>query len=111
MRLFYKVFSGADNAIRTRDLILTKDVLCRLSYISKYRLPSLCRYWQGQKDLNPRHVVLETTALPAELYPYTYHFIAILQGYSLIDGHKKRWWAIRDSNPRPTGYEPVALTN
>lgn len=26
--------------------------------------------WQGQKDLNPRHVVLETTALPAELYPY-----------------------------------------
>lgn len=21
------------------------------------------------------------------------------------------WWAIRDSNPRPTGYEPVALTN
>ena len=25
--------------------------------------------WQGQKDLNPRHVVLETTALPTELYP------------------------------------------
>ena len=22
-----------------------------------------------------------------------------------------RWWAIRDSNPGPTGYEPVALTN
>ena len=21
------------------------------------------------------------------------------------------WWAFRDSNPRPTGYEPVALTN
>ena len=27
-------------------------------------------YWQGQKDSNPRHVVLETTALPTELYPY-----------------------------------------
>ena len=27
-------------------------------------------FWQGQKDLNPRHVVLETTALPTELYPY-----------------------------------------
>ena len=26
--------------------------------------------WQGQKDSNPRHVVLETTALPTELYPY-----------------------------------------
>ena len=23
----------------------------------------------------------------------------------------KCWWAFRDSNPRPTGYEPVALTN
>ena len=23
--------------------------------------------WQGQKDLNPRHVVLETTALPLSL--------------------------------------------
>ena len=21
------------------------------------------------------------------------------------------WWAIGDSNPGPTGYEPVALTN
>ena len=49
-------------------------------------------HWQGQKDLNPRHAVLETAALPTELYPYI-------------------WWAIRDSNPGPTGYEPVALTN
>ena len=22
-----------------------------------------------------------------------------------------KWWTIRDSNPRPTGYEPGALTN
>ena len=27
-------------------------------------------HWQGQKDLNPRHAVLETAALPTELYPY-----------------------------------------
>ena len=27
-------------------------------------------HWQGQKDLNPRHMVLETIALPTELYPY-----------------------------------------
>ena len=25
--------------------------------------------WQGQKDLNPRHAVLETAALPTELCP------------------------------------------
>ena len=52
--------------------------------------------WQGQKDLNPRHAVLETAALPSELYPY--EVIGV-------------WWANRDSNPGPTGYEPVALTN
>ena len=23
----------------------------------------------------------------------------------------KKWWTFRDSNPGPTGYEPVALTN
>ena len=26
--------------------------------------------WQGQKDLNPRHPVLETGVLPTELYPF-----------------------------------------
>ena len=55
-------FNGADDQIRTDYLVLTKDALYLLSYISKK--------WQGQKDSNPRHVVLETTALPAELYPY-----------------------------------------
>ena len=30
----------------------------------------MCLIWQGQKDLNPRHSVLETDALPTELYPY-----------------------------------------
>ena len=28
-------------------------------------------FWQGQKDLNPRHPVLETGVLPTELYPYS----------------------------------------
>ena len=56
---------------------------------SDYRLFGL---WQGLKDSNPRHAVLETAALPTELNPYI-------------------WWAFRDSNPGPTGYEPVALTN
>ena len=34
--------------------------------------------WQGQKDLNPRHSVLETDALPTELYPY------IIQLFSVV---------------------------
>ena len=32
--------------------------------------------WQGQQDLNPRPTVLETVALPTELYPYADNFIA-----------------------------------
>ena len=36
----YQVFYGAANAIRTHDLILTKDVLCQLSHSSKWRLGS-----------------------------------------------------------------------
>ena len=59
------------------------------------------RTWQGQKDLNPRHAVLETAALPTELYPYICEAPKI--GAS--------WWATRDSNPGPFGYEPSALTN
>ena len=47
--------------VEPANLILTKDALYRLSHSSK---------WQGQKDLNPRHAVLETAALPTELYPY-----------------------------------------
>ena len=36
----------------------------------KKGVPKDVPFWQGQKDLNPRHSVLETDALPTELYPY-----------------------------------------
>ena len=44
------------------------------------------RYWQGHKDLNPEPTVLETAALPIELYPYLYGkadavFVVGLQGF------------------------------
>ena len=57
-----------------------------------HRTNSVRWFWQGHKDLNPEPTVLETAALPIELYPYI-------------------WWAFGDSNPGPTGYEPAALTN
>ena len=46
----------------------------------------------GVEGLEPSRTVLETGMLPL-------HHTPVL------------WWAIRDSNPGPTGYEPVALTN
>ena len=55
--------------------------------------------WQGKKASNPRPTVLETAALPAELFPYVLFF----------DPRTKTWWTVRDSNPGPTGYEPAAL--
>ena len=61
--------------------------------------------WQGQKVSNPRPTVLETVALPAELFPYEV-VIKWKRNALLLE-----WWAFGDSNPGPTGYEPVALTN
>ena len=45
---------------------------CRVDENSKRPLKNQGSFemWQGQKDLNPRHAVLETAALPTELYPF-----------------------------------------
>jgi hypothetical protein len=47
-------------------------------------------------ELNQGHVDFQSTALPTELF--------WARGIQL-------WWAIRDLNPGPAGYEPDALTN
>ena len=48
------------------------------------RKPSVfAGFWQGQKDLNPRHAVLETAALPTELYPYV-KFCLIILSFSKV---------------------------
>ena len=46
--------------------------LCRIRAYLVYQkqLTLSIGKWQGQKDSNSRHAVLETAALPAELYPY-----------------------------------------
>ena len=45
------------NQLNYRAILLSKQTNLQLT-------------WQGQKESNPRHAVLETAALPAELYPY-----------------------------------------
>ena len=40
--------------------------------------------WQGQKDSNPRHAVLETAALPAELYPYSRYLYRIPKKHKIV---------------------------
>ena len=52
----------------------------------------------GVEGLEPSRTVLETGMLPLH---HTPKYKAVI----------KEKWAFRDSNPGPTGYEPVALTN
>ena len=42
--------------------------------------------WQGWQDLNPRHMVLETTALPTELHPFKFDK-RTYNNYSIIFFH------------------------
>ena len=51
-------------AIYLSLLIKNELIITFTSKLVKYFL------WQGQKDSNSRHAVLETAALPTELYPY-----------------------------------------
>ena len=53
--------------------------------------------------MNPEPTVLETAALPIELYPYV--------NIKDVAARIVKWWAFRDSNPGLSGYEPEALTN
>ena len=49
-----------------------KAIKVRVDYNPNFYcfIPALEYEWQGQKDLNPQPMVLETTTLPIELYPY-----------------------------------------
>ena len=75
--------SGAATTNRTRDLLITRQLLCQLSYDGKTGIPSGVRTrvsavrgrrpgplvdgdgnWSGRWDLNPRHSAWEADALP-----------------------------------------------
>ena len=50
---------------------IVDDIPLLSQWIKKFDKSKLVEFfWQGQKDLNPRHPVLETGVLPTELYPY-----------------------------------------
>ena len=55
---------------------------------------ALLLFWQGQKDLNPRPMVLETSTLPTELYPcvlcYYTRLLPVCQG--LLSKNKKMFF-------------------
>ena len=52
--------------------------------------------WQGQKVSNPRPTVLETVALPAELYPYAAQGLRQVRGEVKRPDVRLRWKADQD---------------
>ena len=74
---------GDPVGIRTLDLLIRSQSLYPAELPShvgmKADLHSVF-FWQGQKESNPQPMVLETTTLPVELYPYKNQRLPILPG-------------------------------
>ena len=117
----------ADDRTRTDNLLITNQLLCQLSHIG-------LKKWDLQgSNLWPS--ACKADALPAELRPHIVfmqftNFVSLLLttqkrlelSTSAVTGRRSNqlshWaiflilkWTFGDSNPGPTGYEPVALTN
>ena len=61
--------------------------------------------------MNQGHGDFQSPALPTELSEQDYSVLAYPAEERKRFFHPdKKWWAIRDLNPGPTGYEPGALT-
>ena len=55
-------------SLRSNDVALRANDVVPAAQMKKSKSFDL-DFWQGQKDLNPRPMVLETSTLPTELYP------------------------------------------
>lgn len=60
--------------------------------VAKQKAQKWARFltWQGRQDLNLRHPVLETGALPTELLPYVFNIV-----YNSLNGAICHWQMLK----------------
>ena len=83
----------------------TGDISRNLPFSLVFSCGSILTTQHGRGSKNRTH---DTRFWRPLLYQLSY---APIQKRNLFGFAYVFWWAFRDSNPRPTGYEPVALTN
>ena len=93
MRRYHPAVSAAGSARRYRPALSECLGLFFCTY-KKQQAPQkrYLLFWQGQKGSNPRHSVLETDALPAELYPYNKKMLVMVDHHGL-EPRTDRLWA------------------
>ena len=111
--------NGGLSRNRTNDTRIFSPLLYQLSYETT---------WLREKDLNQRPPGYEPDELPDCSIPRckrwrrswdsnpgaactTYRFSRPDPSATWVLLHIKLWWTLQDSNLRPIGYEPTALTN
>ncbi len=73
----FDFFNGADDWNRTRNLLITNQLLCQLSYIS-------VKTWCLGAESNHRHRDFQSLALPTELPRHTSCFLKMLANITSI---------------------------